>query len=343
MNGEGRIQKGHEMQDFVKRREFLKKSIVGSAMAVSVLSREGKILLAEQKQEGKSSEPAARQGRDNKLPVGKIGKVTISRLICGGNLISGWTHSRDLIYLSSLAKAYNTDEKVMETLQICEESGVNTIIAGNAGVLGKYWKERGGRMQWIAQVGPKVDDLTSNIKRAIDSGAIGAYIHGGTSDKWVKEGRVDLLGKCISFIKENGVIAGIGGHSIEVPIACEKVGLKVDFYMQTLHDGNYWSATPKEKRIEWSVDSFGPDDHDNIWSLFPQRVIEFMRKVDKPWIAFKVLAAGAIHPRDGFKFAFDNGADFICVGMFDFQVREDAIIARDILSEKMQRQRLWRG
>jgi hypothetical protein len=67
-----------------------------------------------------------------------------------------------------------------------------------------------------------------------------------------------------------------------------------------------------------------------------------MKTVDKPWIAFKTLAAGAIHPRDGFKYAFNNGADFICAGMFDFQVIEDIIIAKDAIS-KASRQRPWRG
>jgi hypothetical protein len=70
-----------------------------------------------------------------------------------------------------------------------------------------------------------------------------------------------------------------------------------------------------------------------------------MEEVPQPWLAFKVLAAGAIHPREGFKFAFENGADFIVAGMFDFQVEQDANIARDILAglTKRKRKRPWRG
>ena len=277
------------------------------------------------------------------MPTGKIGNVQISRLITGENQFSGWSHSRDLKYLSELFKAYNSEEKIMETLQICEEMGINTIITASSGYLNKYWKERGGRIQWIAQVHPKTNDLTSDIKRAVDNGAIGAYVQGGVGDSFAKNGRVDLLGKAVDFMKQNGIIAGIGGHSLEVIMASEKAGINNDFYMKTLHHGNYWSATPKEDRVEFNVDSGSLNDHDNIWAVTPEKTIEFMKKVKKPWIAFKVLAAGAIHPKSGFKYAFENGADFVCAGMFDFQVRVDAIIAKDIVSGKMNRQRPWRG
>ena len=80
-----------------------------------------------------------------------------------------------------------------------------------------------------------------------------------------------------------------------------------------------------------------------MWCTRPEETAEFMKTVTKPWIAFKVLAAGAIHPREGFRFAFENGADFANVGMFDFQVREDAILARDIVAEieRKGRARPW--
>jgi hypothetical protein len=170
---------------------------------------------------------------DRNMPTGKIGNVTISRLIIGGNQFSGWSHSRDLKYLRELFKAYATEAKIMDTLQLAEENGVNAIITSSSAYLSKYWKERGGQIQWIAQVHPKTDDVTSDIKRAINEGAVGAYVQGGVGDSFVKGGRADLLGKAVEFIKANRLIAGIGGHSLQVPIAVEKAGIQPDFYLKT--------------------------------------------------------------------------------------------------------------
>ncbi|UCG50154.1 MAG: hypothetical protein JSU94_10260 [Phycisphaerales bacterium] len=310
---------------------MLKKSAAASAGAILGLSLEEKALLASATQRRADNEAGAEA---KALSKGRIGKIKVSRIFAGGNLISGFAHSRDLTYVSALLRSYFTDEKVMETFEICEEMGINTAILRLdehcIRIINKYWNNRGGNLQWIAQVKIKERDVETEAKQAIDNGAIGAYVHGGVGDQFVAAGRVDLLAKAVEHIKKRGAIAGLAGHSIEVPMACEKAGIDVDFYMKTLHSHNYWSA---ERQPE----------HDNIWSKTPEKTIEFMRGVKKPWIAYKVMAAGAIHPRDAFKYAYEGGADFICAGMFDFQVREDVILARDILAGSLNRQRSWRA
>ena len=57
----------------------------------------------------------------------------------------------------------------------------------------------------------------------------------------------------------------------------------------------------------------------------------------------KVLAAGALPPKEGFRYAFESGADFICVGMYDFQVVEDVNLALEVLQGPITRERVWRA
>jgi len=116
--------------------------------------------------------------------------------------------------------------------------------------------------------------------------------------------------------------------------------MDVDFYQKTFHSHEYFTA-PRSGE----TDVCGPND--NSWCSDPQAVIDVMAKITKPWIAFKILAAGAINPERAFPYAFINGADFVLVGMFDWQVAEDAALARRIvrLTSKpgSKRTRPWDG
>jgi hypothetical protein len=325
------------MNHRLNRREFLSGTALASA-GVAISCQTSPVLAAEAQP---SPSTKVVFGSKGTMPTGKIGSLTVSRLISGGNLISGWAHSRDLHYVPSLMRAYNTENKILDTLQLLEEQGVNTIIADPRknvmNVFSRYWKERGGKIQWIAEGHPDIDDWKTNMKQSIDFGAVAVYIQGVKSDYFLKEGHGELLGKCVDFIKAQGVPGGIGAHKLEVIMESEKNNYGTDFYVKTLHHTKYWS-TRRPDQTQDVVDNSA----DNYWDFDPDKTIAFMQTVKKPWIAFKVLAAGAIQPSSGFPFAFENGADFICVGMFDFQVEKNAKLAREVF-QKTQDQTRKRG
>ena len=66
-----------------------------------------------------------------------------------------------------------------------------------------------------------------------------------------------------------------------------------------------------------------------------------MKNLKQPWIAFKILAAGAIEPQVGMRYALENGADMLCVGMYDFQIVDDVNIFLDIYKSNLKRERAW--
>ncbi len=331
------------MSDKMTRRGL----ITGTLAGMAAISLEERILLAAVQEGGEPNKTTTPPPQTKKMPTGKIGKLDISKLIIGGNLIGGWAHARDLIYVSRLFKAYNTEAKIFETLAIAEQHGVNTILLAESllPIINKYKKQTGGKIQTIIDFRPNEDAPTSGIDKVIDNGADTIYLHGASCDSCVKKNQITILEKAIEYIKKKGMPAGIGCHSYYVLDQCRDVGLEPDYWVKTFHHDKYWSAHPKEKREPFSVDHKQSEKHDeihdNMFCLEPEETVEFFKTEKKPLIGFKVLAAGAISPKNGFTWAFENGADFITVGMFDFQIAEDCRIALDVLEKTKNRQRQW--
>jgi uncharacterized membrane protein YphA (DoxX/SURF4 family) len=289
------------------------------------------------------------------LPFGKIGQHEISRLVMGGNLIGGWSHGRDLLYTDQLFKAYNSERKVYETLMLGEAAGINAINIGypSNDLLRKYKKSTGSKLKVITQIAADVKDETDlfkNLYGAINYGVDIIQIQGNWVDWMTRDQHVDRIGKLLDKIKSEGFTAGLGAHTIDSLIACKEQGIIPDYYMKTMHHDKYWSATPRENRVPFEQDGPVSPDHDkyhqNIFDNFPERTVDFFKDTTVPVMGFKVLAAGALEPIDGFRWAFDNGADFICVGMFDFQIVEDVNICIETLQkvkDSNSRQRAWMG
>lgn len=265
------------------------------------------------------------------MPHTKIGDLELSKVILGGNLIGGWAHARDLIYVSKLVKAYHHEGKVFETFMLAEKCGINAILTNPSlsPIINKYKDEGIGKINFISDCGGQ--DLMEMISKSIDGNAQSCYVQGELGDRLVREKKFDVIAKGLEIIRQNGLPAGIGAHRIETIQACVEQGLIPDYWVKTLHHRNYWSTQE------------GRPECDNVFCRKPQETIDFMEKLEQPWIAFKVLAAGAIQPSEGFEYAFQNGADFICVGMYDFQIVDDTNIALDVLAKDLQRKRPWRA
>ena len=322
------------MSQEINRREFIAKSLLAAPAATLATAS-----AADAASSATPKTPA------QSLPMGKIGAdMKVSRVILGGNLVNLFTHSRDLRYVEQLAAHYHTDERILQTLAVAEENGVNTMSMSNRaralGLLKRHRHERGGKMQWIICPISKPDDSMTayreEVERLVGEGADAVYMHGGVSDSLLAADRVDLIAKAVEIFKLQNVPGGVGAHDLGVVEACEKAGVPNDFYIKTFHHLDYPTAPKPDDMKKPCAELPG------YWCKDWKAVAERMKSVKKTWIAFKIMAAGAIPPKKAFQWAFEGGGDHILVGMFDWQIAEDIALAREAIEKaKPNRQRPW--
>lgn len=328
------------MASDLNRRDFIKGSLAataGGALLGAASAHAAETKPAEAKPAAPEIKPL------ETLPQGKIGNLQLSRLIMGSNLITYYVHSRDLKFVNNLTKHYNNEAKILETLAIAEQYGINTIMTQDDpkywAILKRHRDERGGKLQWI--VAPSItnpfEEFKERVRRLAIEGVDGMYIHGNQGDPFCAQGKRDLIAAALEEIKYNGIPAGVGGHDLNVVKYCEANKLDPDFYVKTFHSHNYPTA-PKPDQIKAPYAEIP-----GYWCHDPVETAKVFKDVAKPWIAFKVMAAGAIPPKSAFDYVYKNGADFVLAGMFDFEIADDVKIARESIAAAAKRERPWHG
>ena len=247
------------------------------------------------------------------LPRVALGPHQVSRLICGGNPFSYFSsHAGELTYVSRLFQAYLTMDKIVETLMLCEKHGINTFLARGDdhifNVLDQFERKAGHRIQWIAQLAPERQPYEKNLREIAERRPIAVVVHGGVSDRHYAEGAMGKVKGLVKFIHDLGLTAGVGAHNPYSIRAAEDIGAAADFYFLTMNPVKYHCADMNLAKM-------------------------VCKSIPKPFIGFKVLGAGRCKPEVGFKCAMDAGAEFLAVGMFDFQVAENAALAAKLYAE----------
>ncbi len=233
------------------------------------------------------------------LPTIKLGKYDVTRLIVGGNPFCGNSHQST--QMDKEMRDYYTTQKIKETLYECEKYGINTIQArGDVFImrlLNEYWNE-GGKLQWIAQTASELASIPNNVRNIAGYGAIACYHHGSKTDSLYKEGKIDTVKDVLSAIRDSGMVVGLGTHDPDVVRYAEDNKFDIDFYMISFYN--------LSKRGEVYL----PEDR--------ELACKIIREIDKPVLAFKIMAAGRNEPSSAFKFAYENikPIDSIVVGIF---------------------------
>jgi hypothetical protein len=250
--------------------------------------------------------------------------LDVTRLIIGGNPFSGFSHQspeRDQEMLD-----YYTVARIKETLSRAEDAGINTTIMRSDAHIHRLLREysnEGGEIQWIAQVpGDRTSaDFRVDARKAVGAGAVAAYLHGGLLDACYADRDVEGFAELVEIMREGGVPVGTAGHAPEAHLWAYEHGFALDFHVVcfyncgSLHDGR--------------GEKFQEED--------PPHAIEAIQAIDRPCIAYKIMAAGRVEPREAFERAYGGikPNDVVNVGIYrgdkDDMVEENARMVGEIL------------
>ncbi len=263
------------------------------------------------------------------LPTIKLGNYDVTRLIAGYNPIGGYSHTTQK--LDTLMKDWFTPERTLEYVRRCEQNGINTWQAGLdkkcIAVLRQAW-DSGSKMQWICLMG---DVEPAQWKEIIDLKPVAVVHHGEVTDRLFNTGGEGQIRDFIKKAHDYGLLAGVSSHRPRNILRAEDSNWGQDLYMTCFHEIRRDMAKVRE--------GLGDDPIGELYLQHdPARMTEVVRKVSRPCLGFKILAAGRLCSNrasieKAFQFAFANikGTDAVIVGMFPIvtdEIAEDATLTR---------------
>jgi hypothetical protein len=270
------------------------------------------------------------------LPTVSFCGAKVTRLVCGGNPLSGFSHvsaelDREMV-------EYYTMPKIQALLAECLRQGINTFQSrADRHQMRAYLEHRlgGGRIQWIAQTASEFSSIVGNVEETARYKPIAIYHHGTHTDNSWHAGTIDRVRDILNAIHDQGLPAGVGTHIPEVVEYIEDRGWEPDFYMCCFYNlARGYKSAPATDQDAYARDRYPAED--------PYRMTGVMRKVARPCIGFKIMAASrnCATPectREAFRYAFSaiKASDIVDVGMFQKhrnQVAENARFVREILA-----------
>ncbi len=264
------------------------------------------------------------------IPRVRIGGREFSRLIVGGNPVSGNSHQSG--QASREMRDYFSAENVKRLLRDCERAGINTWQSrGDRHIMRLLNEYRldGGKIQWVAQTASELADIPRNIRECAALGAAGVYHHGSATDSMWKSGRMDELRARLKATRDAGVLVGLGTHIPEVIDFSESEHWDVDFYMTCLYN----LSRSKEEAARLAGRAV---DGELFWEPDRVEMLKRVRHSRKPCLIFKVYGAGrrcasAADMEAALMqvFRYAKPSDCVVIGMFPKhkeQVRENCAL-----------------
>lgn len=270
-------------------------------------------------------------------PLVSFGPHTVSRLIVGGNPISGNSHVSAA--LSREMTDYFTAANVKRLLADCERAGINTWQSrGDRHIMRLLHEYRleGGRIQWIAQTASEYADIARNIREIAAHKPIGIYHHGSQTDRFWAAGKIEQAREMLKVIRETGALVGLGTHIPEVVDYVESKDWDLDFYMTCVYN---LSRT----RAEIEQLAGGRVEGEYFHHPDRERMLQRVRQTAKPCLIFKVYGASRLcGSRDQMLealrlvFRYAKPTDCVVIGMFPKykeQVRENCELLTEALRQ----------